>query len=261
MTTSLFILRKYGSIIVTVLVLIVWPSVRWVYNKVTEGEVTVLLLEEQTINELMDITRSNYKKEIAKYFSGKKEIQEMIDKYKNDPDKMVSKDLRAPLMMDFFNFAIERYSHDPNSLVLLEMRNDRKTKIRKVSISVPGFQSLSDIRIVTSAIHPAKIAELETSYSLDKKTGVLFFKEIEEFPPHSIIRFYIFGFHLPKFDEVKVRFDEGSAKVIRATRIPGVEERPLGERGFELPSLELVLMMVIFVLVWYLAFQKDEKGK
>lgn len=140
---------------------------------------------------------------------------------------------------------------------MVELRNNKNKKLRRVSISIPGFHSVKGIKIITSALHPDKVSELQTSWSLSKDKSVLFLKEIGELPPLAEIQFYIFGDYLPVsfsafFEPVNISLEAGSTKVIREIKvIPGLMEYP---RWIRFPSLDTIFIAGIFALVWYLVF-------
>jgi hypothetical protein len=232
-------------------------GVKWGYAKLTEKDVLVSVIHGHVIDDFIKEIRNNYRKEILDSITDEKKIKSFFQANKKKLKPYLKKDLDIGFIKESINFGLKQFE-DPwmslNSLEFIEIRNLKEERIRKVSIRVPGIYNYSHVKIITDSIPSDKVTEIEKKCSLNKDTNILFLNGIEELPPNSLFRIFIFGFgFLPAFDEVTVSFEGGAGKVRVATsRYSDFEGFFRKTRAFQFPSLQIILISIILVMIFYL---------
>lgn len=253
-----------GALSALVLILsFVPPAISWLIRLSAQKDVIV-------INE--PISRGHYEgltkfieetrnKQIENDFGDKDSLNNIIDRFqKKSGDKKYNID--KDFLGSFIPFAIKDHIEFGNEIYSIEIQNRKKEPIKKVRIRIPGIHSISNLKIVSDALAPDEIAKLEKSWSINKDASALFFDEIREMPANSRIRIYIRGLALGSelYESSLVTYEGGTAKRLWVEP----EYLNLSRTGqsyyFRFPTIEQILLITVFVLLFYQIFitKKDK---
>ena len=232
----------------------------WLINKLTIRDVDALFVYGQDIEELLNVVQKNWIKKIYDKVSDQETLENFFKQHAKRSNRDLRPVLELAIIKDLFDFYIPSsgdFRYIMNNIFILEIRNNRKDAIRKLSIRVPGVIGVSKIDIIAGDLQPEKIAELEKSWSLNEVSNTLFLGEIEKLPGYSTARIYLQGSFVFVFKEaLTVRFEGGEAKVIELKRYDPSIDRILA-RGYRplWRSWQFFFITTILVLVLYLVYK------
>ncbi len=248
-----------ASILPFIILLSYLPSLGSVlYNKIFAEDVIALVIQGDDIGELLAVVKANWTQRLHDKTSDNENLKAFLETIEEESRIDVGQSLEIGLVRELFDFYVPSISDfDPLSreIILLEIQNPRHKKIEDISIMVPGVYSVSNVKVLAGQLHPQKINEIETSWSLNEESNTLFFSDIDELPPNSATRIYILGYigYIPSFDHPVITFNGGTAKNIELDRMDPSMLR-LYQRGIYplWPNWQTFLISTILVLIAYL---------
>ncbi len=208
----------------------------------------------------------NYRKEILAALTDEKRMKNLFEQNKEKWKIYLKKEPDIELMKDSIKITVKQLE-DPwagsLSLLFLEIRNLKDKRFGKVSIKIPGIHQYSHIKIITDSISSEKVTEIEKKCSLNQDYHILFIDGIEELPPKSLFRIFVFGsLMFLTLEDVKVSFEDGTGKVRIATQVYSDFERYFWRKySFEFPSIQTILISLTLVMVLYLLMLHLRKEK